>query len=308
MVSPHLANAILFEEPARSNLHAVHAGHVMHSTECPASAPCLVLHWTLQPWLGSYGICHVCQLHFLKTVRIKITALGSLRGSALASHSVGGSGNIAGAWICRNRKQMRALWDSTTFFLHVMCVCARPLQHSTCGSSQQLPNWSRVAPGLYAIHSRWLKGGCLSCKDECPTVEQHPKESPNSDRQAEQSWITCWIGVFDLWFSISTKLPDATSIQTYMHTVQVWSSRTQKMWSFRSRLLRNQVPDLLNFSPVFQLAFGSKMILREKRNTRNARDCLWWKSTELHAPNALILRMAPNLPQSYGQMGPVNRR
>ena len=97
MVSLHLANAILFEEPARSNLHAVHAGHVMHSTQCPACAPCLVLHCTLQPWLGSYGICHVCQLHFLKTVRITQTALGSLRGSAFASHSVGGSGNIGGA-------------------------------------------------------------------------------------------------------------------------------------------------------------------------------------------------------------------
>lgn len=205
MVSPHLANAILFEEPARSNLHAVHARHVMHSTQCPASAPCLVLHWTLQPWLGSYGICHVCQLHFLKTVRIEITALGSLRGSALASHSVGGSAKKANASFVR------------LYNLLLAChVCARPLQHITCGSSQQFPNWSRVAPGLYAIHSRWLKGGCLGCKDECPTVEQHPKESPNSDRQAEQSWSTCWIGVFDLWFSISTKLPDATSIQTYI--------------------------------------------------------------------------------------------
>lgn len=75
-----------------------------------------------------------------------------------------------------------------------------------------------------------------------------------------------------LWFVI-LDIHKATRCYQYtnIHTVQVRSSRTQKMWSFRSCLLRNQVPDLLNFSPVFQLAFGRKMILKEKRNTRNAR-------------------------------------
>ena len=252
MVSPHLANAILFEEPARSNLHAVHAGHVMHSTQCPASAPCLVLHWTLQPWLGSYGICHVCQLHFLKTVSQNWNPKlhwESLRGSALASHSVGGSGNIGGAWICRNRKRMRALWDSTTFFFPLMCVRVR---FSTVLAA--LPNNSRTEA---ESHQDCMPFIVVGQKEDASVARMNALHYNSIQKKVQiqidrPSNLEFWFVILDI--HKVTRCYQYTNI----HTVHVLSSRTQKMWSFRSCLLRNQVPGLLNFSPVFQLAFGSK--------------------------------------------------